>query len=291
MLLKSGNRTIAVLHHGKDDFYSCSAYKDNAREFYTEVKVLDWDNPENEFKKYLYNHGGSRILDKLAENSDSVVQILTQVRSAIDYGVKSGMDIDVGGDVFRLDKDGYISSKAFQIWYIATKKRIPVISEKEWKEFVTACLDIALKKDYDPLGPDIVDILIDVIKEGEIHDRKECDVLANEVLAHGSSAYFIYEKDNDHVLLVPLHIASAVRKQQDIGAKKARQYWSPFLMPMDQDSIRVGSMNIKYENRPKQRFWRFSMERLADYDPTLSVVFKKVIDCEKTHTTEAEIHV
>ncbi len=286
MLVKEGNITVSVLHFGKEDHFRCTIYVGDEKKTELHVKLGDWDSDHNDLRSYMINAHMADLWKRINDmNTDHVDSILAHVRSVKDYGVKSGADIDIDGDIFRLDKDGYISSKAFQIWYIGVKHRIPAITDPQWKEFVAACLDIADREVHDPLGPDIVDTLIDTIKMGEIHDRRDCDILANEVMSHGNAYYFVYLRNEDHCLLVPKHITESIRKQQNIGVKKARQYWQPFLLDPPEDNIRVGKM--KYEDRPAKRFWRFSMEKLVDYDRTLSVIFSEdsehIIECGLKH--------
>ena len=290
MLFKYGNITIAVLHKGKDAYYTCTVYEGTQLLKACEVNLDAWESDDNCLMTFLSKkHMISYWKQLNDEHTDTVDRILASVRDVFDYGIQSGADIHIGDDVFRLDKDSYISSKAFQIWYIGTKKRIPVINEKEWKEFVAACLGIAEKKMYDPLAPEVIDNLVTLLKQGEIHSDF-CDALARDVSANAGGTYFVYRRSDNFALYVPKHICEGIRKQHDIGTKKARQYWEPFLDGRKEDSPRIGT-TIPYGERPKKRFWIFSMEKLTEYDSTLSQVLDDVIDCEKEHNEEVEVNV
>ncbi|MCL5732843.1 MAG: hypothetical protein M1285_05545 [Candidatus Thermoplasmatota archaeon] len=283
MLLKVHDITIAVTQKGKDKL-SCSVFRRTHRVFRQDMPLDEWDG-DNDLAAYLNNNGMGELWEQVRQqNTDDIGSILASVTDVFDYGVKSGMDIHFGDLVFRLDKDGYISSKAFQIWYLATMKRIPVIKEKEWEEFVASCLSISQHKMYDPLAPELIDSLISLLKQGEIHSDF-CDTLAREVSANASGTYFVYRKDENFRLYVPKHICESIRKQNDIGTKKARQYWEPFLDPMIEDNPRVG-LTIPTQERPRKRFWVFSMEKLVDYDSTIAGILDDVIDCSKEQEVE-----
>ena len=288
MLLKKNDITIAVLHDSKHPVYNCSVYNKSECLYKCSVDMDSWNLSElNDLQSYLVNHGMYDLWSDLVELTDTVDVILANVTHVVDYGIRSGADIYFGDNVFRLDKDGNISSKAFQIWYIGTMQRIPAIKEYEWKEFVVACLKIAEKKYYDPLSPDVIGSLISILKSGEIHDEF-CDALAREVISNSSGTYFVYQRENDHVLFVPKHICLGIAKNLMIGQKKLRQYLEPFLDKRIEDNVYIGT-HLKFSEKPRKRFWLFSMEKLVDYDPTLSSVFKNVIDCEHEH--EEVVHI
>ena len=290
MLFKYDHITIAVLHKGKDAFYSCTVYDGTKLLESCKVNFDEWDGDDNNLKNFLYRNGMVEYWNRISNESiDTVDRILANVNQVYDYGIQSGADIYIGEDIFRLDKDSYISSKAFQIWYIGTKKRIPAINEKEWKEFVTACLAMGEKKMYDPLAPEVIGSLITLIKQGEVHSDF-CDVLARDVSSNATGTYFIYRKDDDFALYVPKHICEGIRRQHDIGTKKARQYWNPFLDRRIEDNIRVG-LTIPYSERPMKRFWIFDMEKLVEYDSTLAQIQDDIIDCAKEHVEAVEVNV
>ena len=288
MLLKQGNLTLSVLIKGKSDpKYECSVYRFTKQVFSQTIRLDAWQDEANPLKEYLLNQDAISLWDQLNEEKiDSPGKILASVTEVKDYGVTSGVDITIGGDIFRLHKDGYISSKAFQIWYIATKKRIPAISEKEWTEFVTACLSIGKPSLYDPIAPEILPALIETIKAGTVHDDF-CDQISVDVRANSNSVYFVYKEEESWALYVPKHITEGIRKHFEIGATKARQYWTPFLDPRIEDNHRVGT-TVSVREQPRKRFWIFSLEKLVAFDKTLQIIFDKVIDCAAEHTENEE---
>lgn len=287
MLLRDNDITVSVQHQKQGTPYDCKVYRASDLLLACVVYEDQWDNPDNQLAKWLQKNELGHIWDRINDEIiDHIDRILANTTRVYDYGVKSGMDIYIGNDVFRLDKDGYISSKAFQIWYIATKKRIPVVSDPQWKEYVAVCLKMAEQREYDPLAPDLIDALILDIKEGAIHDSF-CDMLALAVQSNGDNVYFVYRKDDGHTLWVPKHICTAIRQKMDVGAKKARQYWEPFLSERQEAKERIG-LTIPYDKRPFQRFWVFSMEKLIEYDATLANILDSVIDCAKEHVNKGD---
>lgn len=285
MLVRIDAFTVGV--HAQKDKFTYSIY--NGTEKVSQGFILpdDWDSADNPLRRYLIDNGLNEVWDKLNEDAvDQPEKILASITKVVDYGLPSGVDLFFGDKVFRIDKDAYISPKAFLIWYLATMHRIPSIPEGVWPEFVRACLDISVKEMHDPLSPDLIERLIDSIKMGEIHSDF-CDVLAEEAKSNAEGMWFVYRRDEDFSLYVPKHVCTALRKQAQVGPKKAREYWEPFLRPIKEDSKRLGK-TIKEEERPRVRFWVFDMQKLAEYDNSISVVFSHVIDCSKHGEENAE---
>lgn len=57
MLFKYENITIAVMHKGKDAFYTCTVYDGTKLLESCKVDMDAWDSDENELRSFLYRNG------------------------------------------------------------------------------------------------------------------------------------------------------------------------------------------------------------------------------------------
>jgi hypothetical protein len=282
MLVREGDITVEVILK-KDRYHVALYYRDDGREKYKEFSIPyeEWQG-DNQFRSFLINHRMTSIWALLDDNSDPLVRILHNITRVVDYGVKSGMDVYLGDAVFRLKEKDYIFPTNFQIWYIATMHRIAIIKEGEWQEFVAQCLRIATPSNHDPLEPDIVEGLMEMFKESEVHSLF-CDVVY-EYTVSGSTGtrYFVLDYD-EKIVYVPKPITTYLAQREKLSKKRVRQFLLPFLVRPDDMRMYVG-----IQRRPQQlvRFWGLSLEKIARYDEAAAEhLIKNRKDCK----TECEI--
>ena len=251
------------------------------------LESLHESNPARDFcTKNEINEAWVKFLES---NTDSIGAITASVSSVIAYDHQFSMDIFIGKDVFRCEKDGFINPKPFMIWYLGTKHRIPRIEQIEWKEFVSTMLSMASESKQDPLVPDLLNILISTMRAGNMHSEF-CDTLANMVYVRGDSAWFVYRREEDQTLYVPSHVMDAIRKKTEMGKKAFRNYFIPYLLDIKDNRRRIGT-TVEYEKRPQIRFWAFDMQKIVEGDSGVIDAIKNMIDCEEENEERSEINV
>lgn len=299
LLLKDGERTIEI--HVKKDSSGALKYHVRAmglekgiKEF--KINAESWQNKDdNPFVAYLKETSKQKndptiidIWEKL-ENSytDSIGQILHAVTEVIDYGIQSGVDIFIGTDVFRVKKADFVNSTNFQIWYFATKYRLPKIEKNDWGDFLAQCLKIARQEKHDPLAPDLLDLLLEEIKEGEIHQTITersyfCEHVARYLINHADKGFFVLDKA-DNYLYVPKSVTTHLRNREKISQKSVRQFLLPYLV--------TGKDVLKWAgkgNKGRGRYWVFNIEKLYEYDHDIEVIYSNMIDCNKAGEEDEE---
>jgi hypothetical protein len=241
------------------------------------------DNPA---KTALVNKGFFTVWERfLQSKSDSPASILAHVSKVILYDHQFSADIYFDDNVYRLDKDGFISSKSFVIWYLGTFHRIPLIKEEEWKEFVAEILAMAEVSFYDPLGVDMMGMLLDMMRQSEIHSDF-CDRTAEIYSPGGARAWFVYIKENDFALYVPSGVVQSIRHRADMKSKAFKNYWVPFLM--DNRYVHALGTAGVYEKRPSSKFWVLSVEKIAEVDASIAELLANTIDCQKECAIEVK---
>ena len=268
-------------------------HKDKIKiEIVLDGNAQSWDRIEkdeledNAARSMLVNEGLSEVWDNfLKSKSDSPAIILSNVSKVVSYDHQFSADIYFADNVYRLDKDGFISSKSFVIWYIGTFKRIPLIREDEWKEFVTEILAMAEVSFYDPLGVDMMGMLLDMVRQSEIHNDF-CDRTAEMYSPGGTKAWFVYMKDKDFSLYVPAGVVQSIRHRADMKTKAFKNYWAPFLID-NRYTHALGTAGM-YEKRPSSKFWVLSVEKIAEVDVSIVDILDKTINCAKECSMEVE---
>ena len=215
----------------------------------------------------------------LESRTDNIGAITASVTSVTSYNHQFSMDIYFGDDVFRCDKDRFINPKPFLIWYIGTRHRIPKIEETEWQEFVSSMLSMAEQKHQDPLVPDLLSILITSMRAGQLHSDF-CDTLAQNTLAKGDAVWFVYRRNEDYTLYIPSHVMETIRTRTNMTKEPFRSYWIPYLVELGDNRRRLVT-TIKFEKRPRIRFWAMNMQKIGEVDDGIMDAIENMIDCEE----------
>jgi hypothetical protein len=278
---------IIIYADPKKDKISVEIIIDGKRESWERIDRDDlYDNPA---RSYLINAGFMEVWDNfLKSKADSPAVILNSVTKVVSYDHQFSADVFFNDNIYRLDKDAFISSKSFVIWYLGTFHRIPLIKEEEWKEFVAEILEMAEVSIYDPLGVDMLAMLVEMMQQSEIH-TDFCDRCAEIYTTRGTSAWFVYiaeEKEKRFRLYVPSSVMQTIRHRADMGTKAFKNYWLPFLKD-NTFSHPLGTAGI-YEKRPQSKFWVLDMQKIAENNMGVSVVFDRLINCEKECRLQTE---
>jgi hypothetical protein len=260
-------------------------YVDGAMEFNGWVNNEDIGG-DNAAESWCVNHGYFEEWQKfLTEQSDSLGSILASVSRVIYYDHQFALDIFIGDDVFRCDKDGFLNPKPFLIWYMGTSHRIPIIPEGQWGEFVTSLISIAEVRKDDPLAPDLLGTLMGYLRSSPIHSDF-CDSLAAMAMGGGESAWFVYRKDEDFALYVPSHVMQDIRKKSGMGTKAFRNFWAPYLKIRERDVAHRMGTSIPFDRRIMKKFWVLDMEKLTEQEVSLAGILENVINCEEEKEEE-----
>ena len=242
-------------------------------------KIDREDLDDNPALSKLINAGFYQVWEHfLQSKTDSPASILAHVTKVISYDHQFSADIYFGDNVYRLDKDGFISSKSFVIWYLGTFHRIPLIKEEEWKEFVAEILAMAEVAFYDPLGVDMMGMLLDMMRQSEIHSDF-CDRVAGMYSPGGAKSWFVYIKENNFSLYVPSGVVQSIRHRADMKTKAFKNYWAPFLI--DNRYVHALGTAGAYDKRPSSKFWVLSVEKIAEVDASIAEILTNTIDCQK----------
>ena len=279
--------TIYANHTKKD--WQVQIFK-NGKEIFSSHISFDDLSSKNEASAFCAKEHIYEAWQQFLESrTDNIGVITASVTSVISYDHQFSMDIFFGNDVFRCDKDGFINSKPFLIWYIGVKNRIPQIEQGEWEEFVSSMLSIAQGSKQDPLVPDLLAILVSSMRAGQLHSDF-CDTLVSMAFSRGDSAWFVYRREEDHTLYVPSHVMDAIRRRTEMGKKAFRNYWIPYLLDIKDNRRRIGT-TVEYEQRPRMRFWAFDMQKIAEADDGIMEAIKNMIDCNIENEERSEINV
>lgn len=242
----------------------------------------------NEAVSWLTNKGYGQVwINFIAEKTDSIATILDAVEEVIEFNHQYKLDIYLFNNVFRIDKDSFLSPKEFIFWYIATLHRIPRVSESEWREFITEILNMSKIKQTDPLSVDLLEIFTDMLQSSEIH-TSFCDVVAQYKISGGGKNWFVYRKSENFSLYVPSSITQSLKRRAEIGSKAFRSYFSPFLYK-DNVNRPLGTSAVHYTVKPQSKFWVLNMEKLALEDSTIANALVNLIDCEKSCTVKEDV--
>ncbi|MHB8552797.1 MAG: hypothetical protein ACYDAO_04335 [Thermoplasmataceae archaeon] len=257
------------------------------------INLEQWqDQLDNPLCKYLKKMGKGELWDKLNEDySDSIGKILFSVSQVIDYGVQSGVDIYFGDDFFRVKKGDYINSQNFQIWYMATKYRIAKLKKGDWEEFLSQCLSGSRKEKHDPLAPDLLDMLVDEIKTGEIHEMLTgginfCEHIKRYIRNKTGESYFVLDREQK-TLYVPKPVISYLRSREKMNPKTLRQFLQPYLKTPKDVLKRAGRYSAD-DPQAQVRCWEFSIEKLYDYDKSIEAIFSNVLQCNTSSGDDPE---
>ncbi len=288
MLIRDGDRTCFVQFNGKEKEYSVTLYygEKGIKEF--TIDERDWNGESNVFRSFLINNKMGDLWKLINEDyTDPLPYILQHVSKAVNYGVKSGVDIYIGDDVFRVKEKDYIASLNFQIWYIATKKRIAAIPKGEWSAFVRECLKMSEQQKHDPLEPDFVEPLFELMRQSEIHSQF-CDTIHEYVRSGSQGIWFVLDVD-EKSLYVPKSVTTFLLQREKISRKRARQLLAPFLKSQVDFLMYIG---IHAKPRLRGRFWVLDFNAIVDYDMDLAEeVVKKMIKCEEEVNEEVDVNV
>jgi len=243
----------------------------------------DFDRENNMLKEWCVNQSQKyeeNLLEiyykLLTENSVHAYEVVSQITRAVDYSVQSGLDIYFGSDVFRVDKDAYINSKPFQIWYLAVRHKFIEMTEKEYKEMIVIALDMAEKSIYDPIAPDVISYFTYIIKNNVVHTSRECDNMRDEIQVAPSDSHFFYDGEN-YLLYCTKGVINSIKDYKGVSGKKMRQFIQPFLATVGEDMIYIG--RGKKVDKVRERFWVFSMEKLSEYDENIRPSALHLVDC------------
>lgn len=200
-------------------------------------------------------------LQKKIETVDAA-DILRQTQKTVSFGPAAGMDVHIGGKVFRLKDDDYISSKSFRIWYLATFGRIVKLNERdgEWMLVVTEWNRSASHESVedDALAPPVLDELVRYIMHSPVYTGFSPSVV--EEIA-GGVTMFILENDTLHV---PASVYQQLKDAMGVTPRKMRQYFEPFLLhPKSIVERREGRLI---------RFWQLRWSLLAGSMPSLNMI-------------------
>jgi hypothetical protein len=291
MLLRDLNRTVKLHYNGKKDVYEITLRweSDGAQHVNTfMISSRDWESDDrNDFRSFLINNQMGSLWPQLQEmHTDSIDKILSNVTMCKNYGIQTGIDIYFRDNVFRLHEKDYIYPTNFMIWYLATMQRMADIKDnEEWQDFVAQCLRMAEREKYDPLEPDVVGDLVEMLKDSTHIHSDFCDVLYTLLKGSPDNSYFVIDKENKAVY-VPKVVTAAISTKEKISRKRIRQFLTPFLLQLDDVRMYVG---IRAKPKLYTRYWLLSLEKLAEYDAgAIEEMLGKLKDCATECETEEQ---